>query len=77
MNFWEKMALTLFISFFAFLGLACIYGVVGSVIGSRAQAVCLKAGFPRADMDWKFSAYCVKREEYTDVVVPLKEIQNK
>lgn len=38
-----------------------------------AESVCNKAGYPTANVTWTLAAYCVKRVDQTDTVVPLSE----
>lgn len=37
----------------------------------EASSACLQAGYPQGKLDWKFKTYCVKRQDQTDIVVPL------
>jgi hypothetical protein len=41
----------------------------------RTEADCLAAGYTAAKIDYKFTEYCIKRIDQTDVVVRLKDIQ--
>jgi hypothetical protein len=43
----------------------------------RADAACLRAGYPSARIDWSLNAYCVKRVDQTDVVVPLSTVRSQ
>jgi hypothetical protein len=47
--------------------------VVGVTLGGAKQQ-CLAAGWPRAEMDYTLTQYCIKRVDQTDVVVPLSKI---
>lgn len=49
-------------------------GLAGFVVAVRADAICLAHGYPKTQIDFRGNAYCIKRVDQTDVVVPLKEI---
>lgn len=61
----------------ALVAIAFVLGllVVGLVVSSRAEAQCLAAGYPGSSVTWNLRAYCVKRVNQTDVVVPLREVE--
>ncbi len=40
-----------------------------------ANSACLQGGYPESKMDWQLKTYCVKRQDQTDVVVPLAEVR--
>lgn len=42
---------------------------------SRARRACLEAGYPSAQVDSHFNAYCIKRIDQTDTVVALKKVR--
>jgi hypothetical protein len=42
---------------------------------ARAESACLKLGYPQMKMDGSGNAYCIKRVNNTDIVVPLAEAQ--
>jgi hypothetical protein len=43
--------------------------------GAQANEACLAAGWPRATLDYRLNAYCIKRVDQTDVVLPLEKVQ--
>jgi hypothetical protein len=48
-----------------------------AVFHARIDAQCLRAGYPGSTYDYALNAYCVKRVDQTDVVVPLSEVRGK
>lgn len=38
------------------------------------QSKCLSLGYPRSDVDYILTRYCIKRVDQTDVVVPLSKL---
>jgi len=38
---------------------------------------CLQHGYPEGQIEYNLTAYCVKRVNQTDVVVPLKDLINQ
>lgn len=49
--------------------------LIAVCIGLSAHRLCLAAGWPVAEVDYTFTAYCIKRVDQTDVVKPLREIK--
>lgn len=49
-------------------------GVATGTMPFFAQSKCLAAGYPDYKMTWNWHAYCVKRVNQTDVVVPLEQV---
>jgi hypothetical protein len=67
----------LFAVLFAAMAMASIAVCVFLVADARADAACLRAGYPSARIDWSLNAYCVKRVDQTDVVVPLSTVRSQ
>lgn len=42
-------------------------------VAMRAQAECLRLGFPHATVDFAYNAYCGRRVDQTDIVVPIAQ----
>jgi len=40
----------------------------------QAERICLAKGYPKAYVTMERKAYCIKRVNQTDVVVPLEEL---
>jgi hypothetical protein len=40
-----------------------------------AEPTCLRAGYPEVKLTWTLRAFCVKRIDQTDVVVPIEEVR--
>jgi hypothetical protein len=59
-----------------FGGLALLVIAVVITALLRAQSACLDAGYRDATVTWHLRAYCVKRVDQTDVVVPLAEVKH-
>lgn len=62
-------------SIMALGGLILTYGLLQTIWGASAEKACLKAGYPGHKLDWTLNAYCVKRVDQTDIVVPLGEVK--
>lgn len=41
----------------------------------KAQSDCLGAGYKEGKVDFTLTAYCIKRVDQTDIVVPLEDLQ--
>jgi hypothetical protein len=55
-------------------GLAVLVaGAVAPCTKMSADSKCLAAGYTSSKVSWKLDAYCIKRVDQTDVVVPLGE----
>lgn len=54
--------------------LVMIIPIAAGIRYAQVKRACLALGYPDAQMDWTFEAYCTKRVDQTDVVVPLKEV---
>ena len=52
-----------------------LFVVISATYEAMGQSSCLKYGYPTHRMDYKFTIYCVKRVNQTDVVVPLSSIK--
>ena len=52
--------------------LAWLFAMIPKMI--FAQEVCLAHGYPNGRIDYKLNAYCVKRVNQTDFVVPLADV---
>jgi hypothetical protein len=44
------------------------------IILATSEAQCLELGWPKARIDFRLNAYCIKRVNQTDVVRPLKDL---
>jgi len=65
----------LFIGFMAaILTLFVAALIVVVVVAGGAKQQCLASGWPRAEIDYTLTQYCIKRVDQTDVVVPLRDI---
>ena len=61
------------ILFVLFIGL----GILFAVVWFHANIKCLEAGFRDTRIDFLLNAYCIKRVDQTDIVVPVKEAVKK
>lgn len=50
------------------------YFVALAVTAGAAESKCLAAGWREAKVDYALNVYCVKREDQTDIVKPLREV---
>lgn len=64
-------------SLLAILAFGAIVAFSIGAIYKRMEATseCLQAGYPSSRMDWQLKTYCVKRQDQTDIVVPLAEVR--
>lgn len=53
--------------------LVCAYTISVAIVGLSADSKCLANGWAGADVSWSFDRYCFRRENQTDIVVPLRE----
>ncbi len=65
MNIFDWCIVAVLIFILAFVG-------VVSFVKANKMSKCLEMGYPSVRLDWKLNAYCVKRINQTDVVLPLK-----
>lgn len=55
-----------------------LFSIVQGIAITRADAKCLAAGFPKANLRWDFhTLYCIKRVNQTDVVVRYDTLRVK
>lgn len=75
---WEDLLLSslLLLLVLILVGLISLMATVVPVY-ARAEAACLAAGYPRSSVDWALRGYCIKRVDYTDVVVALSDLREK
>jgi len=64
----------------SFLSILAFGAIVAFSIGAiykrmEAHSACLQEGYPESKMDWQLKTYCVKRQDQTDIVVPLAEVR--
>ena len=45
------------------------------MMAASIQSRCLRAGYLSFRVDYRLNAYCVKRVDQTDVVVPLADVR--
>jgi hypothetical protein len=43
------------------------------ILNANVKSECLAAGYPNHEIDWSLNAYCIKRVNQTDVVVPFAD----
>ena len=58
------------------IGFVVFVAVYGTVNISSEKA-CLALGWPSTKVDVSLNAYCVKRVDQTDIVVPLRELESQ
>ena len=60
---------------FILVAVAFTFGLL--IVNARAESRCLAIGYPGSSVDWRLSAYCIKRVDQTDVVIKLSDAEPK
>ena len=63
--------------FFSAIVIVPIWAILGGIRNMKADTECLAAGYPQSKVisAGLGPAYCIKRIDQTDVVVPLSEVE--
>lgn len=50
-----------------------LVGIYGAV-DCRTETFCNAHGYPSSKVNWNLNTYCIKRQDQTDIVVPVDDI---
>lgn len=62
------------IVFISSLVVICYLIVYSMAVFGNAKEICLKNGYPNVTTTYSSEAYCIKRLDQTDIVVPVSEL---
>lgn len=70
-KWFERMLAMAVVIMLIALALSC----VKMAVSLSANKFCLERGFAGSRIDYTFTGYCIKREDQTDVVIPIAALK--